>query len=577
MPNKYSRPIQDTPIDTYVGQPLEAMERALTVRQGYYDQIEGLGISAKTALGGIEGYGTYAQTKLQEKQKDLDEFTKQYANQDLTSPDIATAFKQKVSDLSSDPEIQNIQQVSSMVKQFKSNLQEARKDKDFAPENIYKHQKALQKYSETGEIDPTFDATIDKGVDVFDEASKYFKILHESGGDAVASIAAGDGTSVYYTNGSVGISSGKINEHAKNTFNEFLSSAAGRQLQRRYEMQAEQNGQKPTPQGAVQYVAQTFQGIGQGFAWNKSSSTLAGAMNKKADLGRKAKEDKEKKKQAMLSVPFAEFNSSLEQPEFDDKGKIKGEGGIWEKFNQTLESTGSWKKAASSAIDYLTSDEQGVTTAAQAAKYAPMLDAMGEVNSKRVKAGQRPYTDKEWFTSAQKKRMVSVDVNLDKKVQDSYENILVNNGAINNLRMIDPKDPSNKNLTGDGIIRKYLDLDEDEPITPDHVKTLNIKVISVPTATSFSPSAIGLSINGKPYLGDLSDAMGNPDQLIPKDAAEATAINQWNYGQAALKGGTHTFIGYEQTPNGMQPVKWKAVHNPIDGTTSLKELKDKKK
>jgi hypothetical protein len=562
MPNQYSQPQvvnhQNTYTSQHVGLPLEQIEQALGARQNYYDQIESSGVQAKSYLGGIEGYGNWAQSRLEEKQKDLENFTSQYDNKDLTDKKISREFKQKINDISNDQEIHHIQQTGLLAKQYKSNLEEAKKSGSYTPENIYAHEKALARYSQTGDFGGEFNPAIEKGVNINEEAEKYFKALHADSADYMRKIADGEGGSIAYNNSSGGISGNKIYGQAARMLHEFQSSAAGRQAMRRYQMESEQAGNSVSQQGADQYVAKILLNAGKGFEYSESKSGLATAMDKNQDLKR-AKKAKEKEETSMQGFAASEYKTADHSDLIDEQGNVKATGGIFEAANKAMvenQHKGSWeslKAGVKAAKDQLFA-KKGELTPKEVQYQTELLDSFKEVNKQRKDNGLPLYSSPQQYNkavreSSGKTQQMLMSIPFDPKLQTIYKNAL-ETGAFRDMIAIDPQHPEDRTMTIDKMLRKQLDISDKEPLTEKLLKENGVNFVGSADGTGLSPRGFVLDLGGKRVVADNSTALGTPGNwLAPKSDKDAVDLNKYNYKQAEINvGKPHSYEAYRQYP-----------------------------
>ena len=578
MPNMYNTPIQGTPTNNYVSQhtdlPLDTMERVLEARQGEYNATENLGIAERTRLGGIQAIGGWADGVLAGKEKELDDFTKGYDGKDLGSSEVSTAFKQKISDLSADKDLQNIQQFGAKYKEYQANSEAMRKSGDYFVENDYQNSRALARYSQNGDS-TGFDSVIDKGVNIQEEAQKYFTALGPDSYETMRSISDGQGGSVYYDNKTGGISSGKITGQAGRVFHEFESSQAGKQGVRRFLMEqgldrdAMENPK--VAQAAQQYLAKILLNAGAGYQQTTQSSGLSAAFNTK-----QAKADKKKEKSDELSttqISMGESPSNNKLPEFDANDNIVGSGTSIDAFNEGLANGMSPTEAIKQGWRQFTGSGK-YQTDADKKQYMPQMDALAHVNETRIKNKEKPFTQKEWLVTANKKVNHSVNAANDKKVQDMYQNMLVDNRGIMGLTAIPQGNTADRNNTFDSVARTMLGIGPKDPISKEQFESLQIKVGSVPSSISgVSRKAVAVNMGGSVFYGNLDD--GRNPNLVPKTKQERIDHNLFEIGSAQAGGGTYTFDGFNPTTG--EIVKTKVIPNIMNGSNDLFQLDPKTK
>lgn len=557
MPNRFNTPIQGTPTQNYtsqyVGLPLEELEASLQQSQSRYDSVDALGVAKKSELAGMQAVGNWASKTLAGKKKELDDFTSQYDGKDLGSREVGSAFKQKISDLSEDPDINKIQSFNQKYKQFQANMEKMKETGDYTPENVWQHQKSLSQYSENGD-DSGFDSVIEKGVNIEQEAEKYYKSLHSSSAEAMRSIADGQGGSVYYDNKSGGISGGQIYNQANRMLGEFSKSAAGRQAMRRYQMESDQSGKQATQGGANQYLANVLLKAGQGMAYSDSSSGLSTALNKKNDLGReKKKADKEDKTGSYDKVPFGTYMSKQRAVQTDPKtGDFLGTGGAVEAFKEGAAANsakgilGSLKGGAKAWRDHMFGDGKAPRTDEEKREINSIYSSYTEINKQRMDSGQPLIKDINTYNRmvaqrANKQQELMQYIPLEEKEQKALEYNYVQTGAIRAMRAVDLKNPDAATQTVDDVIRKKFGIGAEDALTDSFMKEHNIHMIGIPSSNPITPKGFGLDIDGLRILVDASASMGNPGEYKPSNDKEAVDINYYNGAQAEAKIGKHEF------------------------------------
>jgi hypothetical protein len=293
MANMYNQPKQSQFMDSYVSQyvplPFEEMQKTLLVKQDQYNRMEEYQQNAQIDFAGIEGIQGVDAEYLKEKNNELSSFVQSIEGKDLAAPDISKSIRETVRKITADPNLRTIQANMAKYKEFQANYKKrVEEDGSVRNENMYGFMKSLNNYKNVGFAAGELpDPTIHKDVDEFKDFQKYFEMMEPEERDSIGSLSydsSEGGGKAYYTNTTKGRSAKRVSAQVLNVLEDARSSAAGQQAIRRYQMEMELQGKKPTSKGAMEYLASQIAGVGSGYVFESTtSSDKAAAYNRKND------------------------------------------------------------------------------------------------------------------------------------------------------------------------------------------------------------------------------------------------------------------------------------------------------
>lgn len=440
MPNRYSQPQVVQHERVYAGMPLEEMEKANAYRQLDYNTLLENQHTTSDYLGQIQGVGNWAASQLEQRKKQDAEFVKQFDGVDLTLPQYKNALSERSRSIQNDGTLNKIQSDTKRIQEYQANKDKLISEGGFgyAPENVWAKERAIQNYSETGDLGG-FDSTVEKGVDVDEEGRKLYSMIKESGGDILKAMQNDDGTGFEVGSSSKGVSLSTLNNHTNRMLGHFMNSPAGRQLQRRYLMTAEANGMEPSNKDFKEYTRMYLSDIAGGYAHGTSSTTY------KQDNERNDRSAKKKEEDEAAQVTFGGAATNINYGEFvnkDDENKslFKEDGTV----NKGLfDANGNIIPANDK-----NPDASGGMTSKKIKQFQSVLDVINQDRDKKLTPAA--YAD---FLAQNNKYAPQLAAG-SKKAREDMEDALVTSGAFNSAPIILP---SGEVMSGEDALKSLGD------------------------------------------------------------------------------------------------------------------------
>jgi len=274
--------------------PTELMVGALGARQ----KKEDLQRAAAVELGNYQekalpGYDTEYVKGIQ---GELQNFAGNYINAEMSSPEMLRQYQQFQRKIKTDPGLQSVRGAVATHDQYIDRIKELEKQGATEAADVlrYDYKRRYGEYTKSGGQGYTGDISlgdplIREGVDVQAEAEKYFDDMKANGYEGAKSISDALGTS-YYKVGSEGVSQARLDDRTRSMIDGILQAPVGQQLQKEYAVRKgiadyevdkmSESEKKNFQKESEKYVLERMRDISGEFAYNKTTTDLAGAQNR---------------------------------------------------------------------------------------------------------------------------------------------------------------------------------------------------------------------------------------------------------------------------------------------------------
>jgi len=209
--------------------PADLMIKGALAKQAKADEMMALSNTLEDwTQRALDGYDT---EYVKAFQKETEAFAREAMSQDRTSPEFQRKYLSLMDKINKDEGLKKIKAAVVRDDAFwerQEKLIEAGDDKA-AAWNKANYMYTRDRYTATGGKGFTgkgLDAElVVTGVDLWEGKTKYFKELKDSGADSIKQLASG----ISYKTGFTGVTPGRIKDQLKNSYDDYITSAAGRQ------------------------------------------------------------------------------------------------------------------------------------------------------------------------------------------------------------------------------------------------------------------------------------------------------------------------------------------------------------
>lgn len=218
--------------------PAELMIKGIEGKQKKYDAQADLNAKLQEyKIKALPGYDTeYAKQWTSQ----IEDFVANSSDKDLASPEYQRQYKEFINKFQKDEGLVAVGASYAEHEKAQAMIAELKKkgETEAAEEMQHYYNKRFGEYTKADGAGYTGDVQLDanligEGVDKYTETFKFFKDLQESGSENVGFLDEG----ISYKTGWTGISDPRVKDQAKRMFNDWISSAAGKQYGYLYDMQ----------------------------------------------------------------------------------------------------------------------------------------------------------------------------------------------------------------------------------------------------------------------------------------------------------------------------------------------------